>query len=272
MVRARYIEMHLPELLEPDLLRPDLLGPDLLDADWDGYRIGSESCHHLLPGLEQINELSESLDPEKLSLITAIAGPGQDTNVLKTAETALNAGWGEVVVNDWGILEQVSKLGTSRITAGRLLMRFRRGPGEVDRWDELDETSRKYFAWGPLYDSAFLGFLREMGVVRLELDPPRHWLPLPETDGFALSLHLEERFVTLSAACPWLYDEEKGSWKPDEACSHQCRTGEDISMTNAKLDQPLILRDKATLEKVQQAVDLESLPANVDRIIYRNQP
>jgi hypothetical protein len=261
MVRARYLDIcisHFPE------------------GDWDGYRIGSEGCHHLLPGIEQIKKLSERHDPEKLSLITPITGPGHDTNVLEALETALKLGWGEVVVNDWGVLEhvgqvcqidQLEKIGTSRITAGRLLMRFRRGPGEVDRWDELDETSRKYFAWGPLYDSGLMGFLRDMGVTRLELDPPRHWLPLPETDGFALSLHLKERFITLSAACPWLYDEKAGSWHSEEECGKRCLSG-DLAMSSANLDQPLILRDKATLEKVQETVDLEDLPDSVDRLIF----
>ena len=254
MVRARYLDnciSHFPE------------------GDWDGYRIGSEGCHHLLPGSEQIKILSESLDPEKLSLITPIVGPGHDTNVLEVAETALKLGWGEVVVNDWGVLEQIGQTGASRIAAGRLLMRFRRGPGEVDRWEDLDETSRKYFAWGPLYDSGFLGFLRDMGVIRLELDPPRHWLSLPETDGFSLSMHLEERFITLSAACPWLYDENTGSWQSEEECGKRCLSG-DLGMSSDRLDQPLILRNKAILEKVEEPVDIENLPRSVDRLIFAN--
>ncbi|MDF1536558.1 MAG: hypothetical protein P1S46_08670 [bacterium] len=238
---------------------------------WDGYRFGSESCFDLLPEMEQIIKISGAFKTEGLTLVTPIAGPGQDLKVMKVVETALEMGWGEIVINDWGILDQAGKLNGPRVTAGRLLMRFRRGPGEFDLWDELDETSKRYFAWGPLYDSGFLDFLGQMGVTRLELDLPRHWLRVPEVDGFALSLHLEERLITVSASCPWLYDGEADSWTDKGSCGQQCRTGKDITMTNTKLDQPLILRGKAVLEKVQEGVALEKLPANVDRVIYSYQ-
>jgi hypothetical protein len=175
-----------------------------------------------------------------------------------------------LVVNDWGVLDKVRRLAGPRITAGRLLMRLRRGPGEFDPWEELDETSKRYFAWGPLYDSRFLDFLAQMGVTRLELDPPRHWLPLPEVDGFDLSLHWEERFISVLASCPWLYDDTSGTWQPLEGCRQQCLTGGDLAMSSVGLKRPLILRDKAILERVEEPPDVESLPAAVDRIIFIN--
>lgn len=236
---------------------------------WDGYRIGSESCFDLLPEMEQVIKVSRNLETEDLTLVTPIAGPSQDLKVMKVVETALELGWGEIVVNDWGVLDHLCKKGLSPITAGRLLMRFRRGPGEFDLWGALDDTSRRYFSWGPLYDTSFLAFLGNMGIIRLELDPPRHWMPIPKIDRFALSLHLDERLITISAACPWLYDGEADSRYDTGSCSQQCLNGKDITMTNAKLDQPMILRGKGILEKVQETVDLESLPANVDRVICR---
>jgi hypothetical protein len=41
-------------------------------------------------------------------------------------------------------------------------------------------------------------------------------------------------------------------------------------MSSVGLKRPLILRDKAILERVEEPPDVESLPAAVDRIIYIN--
>jgi hypothetical protein len=147
-------------------------------------------------------------------------------------------------------------------------MRFRRGPGVFDPWDELDLPTRRYFAWGPLYDSPFLAFLRGKGVNRIELDPPRHWLPLPDLDGFRFSLHHGTRLISVSAACPWLYDEDKGTWKPLANCGRICTEHKDIVMNSPMLKGPLLLRGRAILERVDVDINELQLPDPVDRVIY----
>jgi len=241
---------------------------DSIPEGWDGFRIGSESCSQLLPSAENVRRLSEKRDPGSLSLVTPVAGPDEVTDVLSAVATAVSQIWGEVVVNDWGVLDEVGGIEGIGITAGRLLMRFRRGPGVFDPWEELDLSTRRYFAWGPLYDSPFLAFLRDKGVDRIELDPPRHWLPLPDLDGFRFSLHRDTRLISVSAACPWLYDEDKGAWNPPANCGRTCTAHNDIVMTSPVLNGPLLLRDRAILERVDvDIVELE-LPDSVDRVIY----
>ncbi len=241
---------------------------DPLPEGWDGFRIGSESCSQLLPSAENVRRLSENRDPASLSLVTPVAGPDEITDVLSVVTTAVSHGWGEVVVNDWGVLDEVGGTEGIVITAGRLLMRFRRGPGVFDPWDEMDLTTRRYFAWGPLYDSPFLAFLRAKGVTRIELDLPRHWLPLPDLEGFRFSLHQDTRLISVSAACPWLYDEDKGAWKPLADCGRVCTAHKDIMMTSPALKGPLLLRGRAILERVDVDITELNLPDPVDRVIY----
>jgi len=241
---------------------------DSIPEGWDGIRIGSESCSQLLPSAENVRRLSEKRDPGNLSLVTSVAGPDEIADVLSAVKTAVSQGWGEVVVNDWGVLDEVGGTEGIVITAGRLLMRFRRGPGIFDPWDEMDLPTRRYFAWGPLYDSPFLAFLKGKGVTRIELDLPRHWLPLPDLDGFRFSLHQDTRLISVSAACPWLYDEDKGAWKPLADCGRTCTAHKDIVMTSPALKDPLLLRGRAILERVEVDIAELELPDSVDRLIY----
>jgi len=176
------------------------------------------------------------------------------------------------VVNDWGVLSELGPMEGVVITAGRLLMRFRRGPGECDPWDDLDLEARRYFAWGPLFDSPFLAFLKDQGVSRIELDPPRHWLPLPDLDGFRFSLHSDTRLISVTASCPWLYDEDKGTWNPIASCGRVCTDHSDIVMSSQALERSLFLRGKAILEPVQINPDELDLTTSVDRIIYDRIP
>jgi len=252
-----------------------LQGSDPIPEGFDGFRIGSESCSQLLPSVEKIRVMSENRDPSSLSLVTPVAGPDEVGDVLDAVNTAVSHGWGEVVVNDWGVLDEVGVLEGIGITAGRLLMRFRRGPGKFDLseelGDELDLSTRRYFAWGPLYDSPFLAFLKGNGIDRIELDPPRHWFPLPDLDGFSFSLHHGTRLISVSGACPWLYDEEKGAWKPLVNCERSC-AGTDIVMTNPSLKGPLMLKGRAILERVDLDMIELQLPDSVDRVIYDRIP
>ncbi len=246
----------------------EIRNDDPIPEGWDGFRIGSESCSQLLPSSENVLSISEKRDSGSLSLVTPIAGPDEVADVLSAVTTAISHGWGEVVVNDWGVLYEVGSMEGIEITAGRLLMRFRRGPGVFDPWDELDLPTRRYFAWGPLYDSPFLAFLRDKGVNRIELDPPRHWLPLPDLDGFRFSLHQDTRLISVSAACPWLYDEDKSIWNPLANCGCTCTVDNDIVMTSPALNGSLLLRGRAILERVDVDIAELELPENVDRIIF----
>jgi hypothetical protein len=136
----------------------------------------------------------------------------------------------------------------------------------------MDLTTRRYFAWGPLYDSPFLAFLRAKGVTRIELDLPRHWLPLPDLEGFRFSLHKDTRLISVSAACPWLYDAEKGAWKSLADCGRVCTAHKDIVMTSPALKGTLLLRGRAVLERVEVDINELNLPDPVDRVINDRKP
>jgi len=253
MRRARYISCR---------------GSDPIPEGWDGIRVGSETCPRLLPARGDIRHLSERTDPGRLTLVTPLAGPDEVEDVLIAAILADSLGWGEVVVNDWGVLAAAGRLKGVQITAGRLLMRFRRGPGVLDPWDDLDLSSKRYLAWGPLYDSPFLSFLQEKGVSRIELDPPRHWLPLPVRDGFLYSLHSDNRLIAVSGACPWLYDAGEDVVKPMAACRRSCRPGKGLRMTSPRFEGALLLAERAVFEGVAKAGDEGELPERVDRLIH----
>lgn len=256
----------------------EILGKGPVQGQWDGMRIGSEFCSQLLPSVQKIQSLSDEISPGSLSLVTPVAGPDEVEGVMSVVKAAVSARWGEIVVNDWGVLSGVTGLAEPDsecgigITAGRLLMRFRRGPGTYELTDspvgEPDPAIRRYFAWGPLYDSPFLAFLKAKSVDRIELDLPRDWLPIPDLDDFHFSLHLSTRFVSLSAVCPWLYNPDTATWSPVNSCGCVCKSGNVIKMSNPLLKGPLYLSGRAILERVDADIDELVLPDRVDRIIY----
>lgn len=249
------------------LLYLDVCPGDPVPEGAQGIRVGSESCSELLPSAGEVRSLAGRWDPSSLSLVTPVTGPDEVAKVLDLIETASAQGWDEVIVNDWGVLKETGGAVSIGITAGRLLMRFRRGPGTFDPWDELDDATRQYFAWGPLYDSPFLAFLEARGVTRIELDAPRHWLRLPEVDRFRFSFHRNTRLISVSAVCPWLYDQGAGNWRAVAHCGRPCRGKGDIVMTSGALKEPLLLRGRAILESVHLDLDSLGLPETVDRVI-----
>ncbi len=242
-----------------------------LPEDWTWARFGSESCHILMPSIGIIKSISERLDPLSLTLVTPIALPGNIAQILILAEEALELGWREVVVNDWGVLNELSMISDSRLTAGRLLMKLRRGPGRSDNWEDMDDASRRYFAWGPLFDSQLLELLKEKGVGRLEIDPPRHWFPLPQVDDFHISMHGDYRLISISSRCPYLYKDEKTGWKSPESCEsrcYSCLASPMVRMESEALDRPLFQYGREILEKCDDDWGEDDIYKIVDRIIY----
>lgn len=242
-----------------------------LGLNWDGYRAGSESCVHLLPDGE--NPVLPDIPEGKLrTLVTPITGPSGLERVLDLAIRAHENGWEEIVANDWGVLRELCGVAGKKVTAGRLLMRFRRGPGMGDPWQHLDDGSRKYFAWGPLYDGPFLHFLAEMGIERLEADSPRHWHPLPGLAGFKVSLHANTRMISVSSQCPWLYHPGMDGWSTPERCSRDCLRSGPVLLHSEHLDGPLVQRGMEILEDASGSWKEKDLPPEVDRLIYTHEP
>lgn len=232
-----------------------------------GWRVGSESCSHLVPESADLERLAKGREPEQMTLVTSLLEPPAFSRVLASALAALESGWGEVVVNDWGLLAALESRGKGGLTAGRLLMRFRRGPGSGDSWESLDEESRRYFAWGPLYDSPFLGHLRGLGVNRLEADPPRHWHPVPDVGELRISLHGNRRLITVAGSCPWLFEPTRGTWARPASCACPCVAGGTLMLHAGPLRDPLLLKGREILENAIEGWREEDLPGFVDRIV-----
>ncbi len=235
---------------------------------WHGFRFGSESCPHLLPPVRELGRLRMSCGSFPCSLVTPVAAPSDLERVLQTARDALNAGWDEVVVNDWGVLSELSPGNRGTITAGRLLLRLRRGPGIFDPWPDLDEDSRRYFAWGPLYDGPFLSFLGDMDVSRLEIDAPRHWMPVPDVKGFSLSFHGNLRLISIASGCPWLYCRTRDRWERPALCDRGCMGSGPVLLYAEALEKPLIQWGKEILEDASEDWREEDLPGEIDRLIF----
>ena len=248
-----------------------LISPDeAIEGQWQGLRVGSESCASLLPTSAVTEVMTKDSEGRSRVLVTPVCGPAEIEEVVAAADRVLCLGWGEVVVNDWGVLSRLAERWEGRLSAGRLVVRLRRGPGHSDPWERLDEESRRYFAWGGLYDSALLALVADMGVRRLEVDPPRHWLAMPTPEGFRFSFHGDHRLISLSGRCPWLYDAAVDRWSLPGQCRRGCLESGPLLMYAPHLSGPLIQWGREILEDASDAWSEEDLPPEVDRIIYSN--
>ncbi|MDY0000107.1 MAG: class I SAM-dependent methyltransferase [Polyangia bacterium] len=185
---------------------------------FDRLYFGAEFCPWTLPSPDHLKQALAFCARHGLdfSLVTpTLTEPHLGTALALMEE--LPAGT-EVVLNDWGLLEAASALGLVPVL-GRALLKVKRDP-RIGSADLESVDFARYLRSSSLNQAAFLGFLKDRGIVRAELDnvPQGYELKLPP--WLHTSLYYPYVFTSVTRRCS-LMNGDRGALA-DGSCRDRC--------------------------------------------------
>lgn len=184
---------------------------DAIDAaEYSGVYAGSSFCADGLPGGSALLEMLRAAGRRGFSfhLVTPYAGESRLKKIVRLIEAfAAEAPGAEVIVNDLGVLDIVAREFTGLTpVAGRVFALQKTDPQVPglleDAFDagELAEK-RRMFSGVSINNSLFAGFMRSLGVSRLELQNVPRDIDIQNND-FSCSLHVPYAYVSSTRFCP----------------------------------------------------------------------
>lgn len=202
--------------------------------------LGDEFCEQLLPAADDLKRAGKLFRGRTVLVTPLLSDAAIDKveRLLRSFSSAKNRL--EVVVNDLGLLHLLRARYAARVsvTLGRVF-------------------AHRLKVMAPSFAA---GFLKEHGVVRVELDDPA----LPERfaryAGLKLSFHSPFRYLSATRFCPW-----ERHWPGP--CAASC-LGKMTRITHPRLPRPLLLRGAA------YGIRTAGIPAHprIDRVVIERLP
>lgn len=172
-----------------------------VDDKYSRIYLGDEFCERLLPTLRQL-KAAVKLFGGNLTLATA---PLTDEGLVQAKKLlAVLPRETEVVVNDWGLLDDVKKHKLTPVL-GRLMLKYHRDPRVEVIDDKIPAGCRKVLHSSALTQTRFVKFLKKGGIRRIELDAAPFTLDHGDLSGFKVSLHVPCVYVTSTRQCLTAY-------------------------------------------------------------------
>lgn len=199
------------------------------------FYIGNPFCRHLFPDNQTLRAIAAKAQSEgiALSLVTADLRMDSAQQADRIAAFAQECA-AELVINDWGMLHRVQRLrGELKIVLGSQLNRRRKDPRMI--YKRGLENRSDLIARNSLNDAAWLAFLRDLGIERLEYESCG---VIPILPALPCSLHLPFYQTNTGLWCPLKAICEHGSrgaQQPANACSAWCERNALIYPDHLKL-------------------------------------
>lgn len=175
----------------------------LLTGEYRRIHFGDEFCERLLPGPAEVERvLNHAAEAScALTLVTPYVtedGLGRVERLLEVLPDGT-----EVTINDWGVLRLLRRRFPGlQPVLGRLLTKIKRGPRISGFLDVIPPEALQHLRRTNLGVPAYLRFLADSGITRVELDNPFQGLDLSDVpEGLHLSLHIPFAYVTTTRFC-----------------------------------------------------------------------
>lgn len=231
---------------------------------------GNEFCERLLPTKDELKQIIDfCLNIDKpLTLITPFLTNNGLAKVGELLETFYNLGtefW-EVVVNDWGLLYTMYKKGYPNIGLGRLLTKQKRGPRIANLKHKLPPTALVHFKRFSVDKPEIITFLRQLGVVRIELDNTLQGV-IASSD-IPKSIYLPFVYVSTTRYCLISKLNKKDfKLRRIDDCNKEC-LNRGFVLKNKYMPEKIYLKGNTQFYKNDRLPDkLED--KNIDRIVYQ---
>lgn len=233
---------------------------------------GSEFCQRLIPSLGELKKIIDFCKRKNLA-ITFVTPFVTDEGLskLKPLFSALNKNFpaAEVVVNDWGVINFLSRQYPEfGLCLGRLLNKQKRGPRVAKFIKSLPPAAVEYFSL-PLGESVFdTDLAKKLNIKRVELDNLLHGIDRNHTD-IPASIYYPYLYVSTTRLCLVGLGFHEGGYKRkvNFKCARECR-GFIFTLTHPEMPVKIYLKGNT------QFVKNTKLPSNmkdlnIDRVVYQ---
>jgi hypothetical protein len=201
---------------------------------------GNEFCENLIPGPAAVQAVLEAAREHGLPL-TLLTPYVSDEGIaalkpifeLLGREASDARAVCEVVFNDWGVLNVLRRDFPGLIPVqGRLLNKSLRDPRINGIYPEASaslgpQTALVNLRRTNLDSSGYIGFIRGMGVSRIEVDNLPQGIDLDQIDRrVAVGVYVPFGFVATSRSCmaAGLHYPKRDKFQPGAPCRHECQT------------------------------------------------
>jgi hypothetical protein len=121
----------------------------------------------------------------------------------------------EIVINDWGLLYELSKKRDEKISLvlGRMLSYQKRGNQKL--YDIIKPEDLSYV---PILDEKMIRFLKNLGIKRIEIDVPANGVVINKKIDINLSIYTPFSLLSYTLNCPFTFKANR--WQRN--CSREC--------------------------------------------------
>jgi hypothetical protein len=209
-----------------------------LSADYFGKinftrcALGNEFCEHLIPSVAALEAALDAARARDLAftLLTPFVSDKGVAALRPLFELMARSGGGEIVFNDWGVLNLLRREFPSlALTQGRLLNKSLRDPRVTTIYASAPAptTALSVLKRSNLDCQSYTQFLARLGVNAVEIDnlPQGNDLSFAES-GLKISVYLPFGFISASRIClaAGLHYRKRDKFQPGAPCRHECQT------------------------------------------------
>lgn len=235
--------------------------------EWDRYSrvyFGSEFCIERLPSIDGLALLITFCEKrgKTFTLLTPYLPEEGIAKAEKLLDFLHNKGiYPEILISDWGMLQFIpEKYGDKfPLVLGRIAAKQKTGP-RVELIKDIRPAAYESSKRSHIDIPAFIHFLRQKGVQRIDLDMPLQGLDitLPENSGISLSLNYPYTYISTTRRCPI---RESGA----------CDCGENfLQLSSGQMPVPLYNRGNTVFFRHDAPLDLSRISGlpQLNRIIF----
>ncbi len=188
---------------------------------------GTEFCEYLMPSPSQVDDAASAARDAGLGF-TLVTPYVSDSGIARLREIFARLGEGEVVFNDWGVLN-VLRREFPRITAvqGRLLNKSLRDPRVMGVYGETEvNATLAALQRSSIDNESYTSLLARFGVDAVEMDNLPQGMDLSFTARVRLAVYLPYGFIATSRVCmaAGLHYRKADKFQPGAPCRHECQS------------------------------------------------
>jgi len=246
---------------------------------------GNEFCEHLIPSARQFERVLAAATERdlRITLLTPYVSDAGIELLRPLFDLFSDHDGGEVVFNDWGILNLLRReYPRLKPVQGRLMNKSLRDPRVTGVYAASDAPAPALVSLrrSNLDCVSYTGFLSELGVDSVELDNLPQGVDLSFVDnGVKASAYVPFGFISTSRICmaAGIHYDKRDKFQPGAACHHECQTHLlEYSYTNSPLgnrDQKFYLKGNSYFyvhaEAMLRGLFEQSRSGLIDRIIVQ---
>ncbi|HZM88607.1 MAG TPA: hypothetical protein VFF31_18935 [Blastocatellia bacterium] len=246
---------------------------------------GNEFCEHLIPSAQQLKAVLTAAHDREMSVtfLTPYVSDAGIESLKPLFELLDQDGAGEVVFNDWGVLNLLRReFPRLRPVQGRLMNKSLRDPRVTGVYasSEAPAPALVSLRRSNLDCTSYTGFLSGLGVDSVELDNLPQGVDLSFAEnGVKASAYVPFGFISTSRICmaAGIHYDKRDKFQPGAPCHHECQTHLlEYTYTNTPFenrDQKFYLKGNSYFyvhtEAMLRALFDQSRSGLIDRIVFQ---